>query len=93
MHSSIISPTNFLAELQQVRIQLDAKENFAEQVTIQNIHKLMQMSTLQVLRVVDTLVFIISMSLVITREYRLYKSIPLLIKQKDSIYDLIQPNN
>lgn len=93
MHSSIISPTNFLAELQQVRIQLNSKENFAEQVTIQNIHKLMQMSTLQVLRVVDTLVFIISIPLVSTREYRLYKSIPLPIKQKYSIYALIQPNN
>ena len=32
MHSSIIYATNFLAELQQVRIQLDSRENFAEQV-------------------------------------------------------------
>jgi len=60
MHSSIISATIFLAELQQVRIQLDSRENFAEQVTIQNVHKLMKMSSLQVIRVADTLIFIIA---------------------------------
>ncbi|XP_060860126.1 uncharacterized protein LOC132937315 [Metopolophium dirhodum] len=93
MHSSIISATDFLAELQQVRIQLDSRENFAEQVTIQNVHKLMKMSNLQVIRVADTLIFIIAIPIVDTREYRLYKSIPLPIKQKKSVYALIQPTN
>lgn len=74
MHS-IISTTHFSAELQKVRIQLDTKENFAEQVTIQFIHKLMKMRSLQVLRVPDTLVFIISIPIVNTGEYCLYKSI------------------
>ncbi|XP_060879143.1 uncharacterized protein LOC132951340 [Metopolophium dirhodum] len=85
--------TDFLAELQQVRIQLDSRENFAEQVTIQNVHKLMKMSNLQVIRVADTLIFIIAIPIVDTREYRLYKSIPLPIKQKKSVYALIQPTN
>jgi len=83
MHSSIISATHFLAELQQVRIQLESRENFAEQVTTQNIHKLMKMSSLQVIRVADTLVFIISIPFVHYREYSLYEAIPLPVKQKD----------
>ncbi|CAI6361395.1 unnamed protein product [Macrosiphum euphorbiae] len=93
MHSSIISATNFLAELQLVRIQLVSRENFAEQVTIQNIHKLMRMSSLQVIRVADTLVFIISIPIVQNREYSVYKGIPIPIKQKDTVYALIQPTN
>jgi len=93
MHSSIISPTDFVAELQQVKIQLDTNENFAEQVTLQNINKLMQMSTLQVLRIMDSLVFIISIPIVTTREYRLYEAIPLPVRQNNSVYALIQPKN
>jgi len=65
-----------------VRIQLDSRENFAEQVTIQNVYKLMKMSSLQVIRVADTLIFIIAIPIVDTRKHRLYKSIPLPIKQK-----------
>jgi len=89
MHSSIISATNVLTELQKVRIQLDSRENFAEQVTIQNIHKLKRISSLQVIRVADTLVFVISIPIVQNREYRVYKGIPLPIKQKDSVYAII----
>lgn len=82
MHSSIISPLVFLSELQQVRLQLGKKENFPEQVTLENINKLMKMSNLQVIRVLDNLVFVISIPIVNSREYQLYQPIPVPITQK-----------
>lgn len=53
----------------------------------------MQMSNLQVLIVADTLVFIISIPIINSKECRLYKSMSLPIKQKGSVYALIQPKN
>jgi len=44
-----------------------------------------------VIRVADTLVFIVSIPIVHNREYSLYEAIPLPVKQKDSVYALIQP--
>lgn len=94
LHPSIITPKQVYQELTTNLNHLKQSKEFPLPLNLEDIHLLIDISTLDVFYINYKLVFILNIPLVSPHEYELYHVMPLPVVHPhgDNIYALVQPN-
>ncbi|KAL0832785.1 hypothetical protein ABMA28_000950 [Loxostege sticticalis] len=96
LHPSVISPLNLYKELSQHSGHINKRLDFPVDLTIHNIHSLIDVSKLNSYFYNNKIVFVLQVPLITTDKYVAYKNIPLPTPHNEShykTYALIQPSN
>jgi len=98
LHPNVISPFNLFNELSKHSNQINKRLDFPVQLSINNIHSLIDVSKLSSYYYKNKIVFILQIPLITPDKFTVYKNIPLPTPHGESLshnqtFALIQPSN
>lgn len=93
IHPSIITPKQFIVELQKTASHLPPSSGYPLSLDLENAHEILQLSTLSGFYMKEKLIFVINIPLVMDTKFDLYHLTPLPIHNGGDAYLFIIPGN